>query len=82
MDFQKGDVVLSLAGRDKGSLLVVTGEENGFVLVADGKERPLGRQKHKSLRHLEKTSMSIDEVSMAGNKILRKTLNRLSKQGR
>ena len=82
MDFKKGDVVLSLAGRDKGSLLVVTGEENGFVLVSDGRERPLERAKVKNPRHLEKTSASIDEVSMAGNKILRKTLNRLSKQGR
>ena len=82
MDFQKGDVVLSLAGRDKGCLLAVTGEENGFVLVADGRERPLERAKVKNPRHLEKTSASIDAVSMAGNKILRKTLNRLSKQGR
>ena len=82
MDFHKGDVVLSLAGRDKGSLLAVTGEENGSVLVADGRERPLERAKMKNPRHLEKTSASIDSVSMAGNKILRKTLNRLSKQGR
>lgn len=82
MGFQKGDVVFSLAGRDKGCLLAVTGEEKGFVLVADGKERPLERAKNKNPRHLEKTSVSIDEVSMAGNKILRKTLNRLSKQGR
>lgn len=82
MDFHKGDVVLSLAGRDKGCLLAVTGEENGFVLVADGRERPLERAKVKNPRHLEKTSASIDAVSMAGNKILRKTLNRLSKQGR
>ena len=82
MDFQKGDVVLSLAGRDKGCLLAVTGEENGFVLVADGRERPLERAKVKNPRHLEKTSASIDAVSRAGNKILRKTLNRLSKQGR
>lgn len=82
MDFSKGDVVLSLAGRDKGSLFAVTGEEKGFVLVCDGKERPIEKAKMKNPRHLEKTSASIDEVSMAGNKILRKTLNRLSKQGR
>ena len=82
MDFAKGDVVVSLAGRDKGSLLVVTGVENGFVLVCDGKERPLRKAKVKNPKHLEKTSVSIDSVSMAGNKILRKTLNRLSKQGR
>lgn len=82
MDFQKGDIVLSLAGRDKGSLLAVTGEKNGLILVCDGRERPLERAKVKNPRHLEKTSLSVDCASMAGNKILRKTLNRLSKQGR
>ena len=82
MDFKAGQVVKSAAGRDKGRLLAVIGEENGFVLVCDGRERPLERAKVKNPRHLEKTSMSIDAVSMAGNKILRKTLNRLSKQGR
>lgn len=82
MTFQKGEIVLSLAGRDKGKLLVVLGEKNGFVSVCDGRSRPLERAKVKNPCHLEKTSMSIDAVSMAGNKILRKTLNKLSNQGR
>lgn len=82
MGFVKGEIVKSLAGRDKNKLLAVLGEENGFVLVCDGRERPLERAKMKNPCHLEKTSMSIDQSTMAGNKILRKTLNKLSKQGR
>lgn len=82
MEFQKGQIVFSLAGRDKGKLLVVTEIENGFVLVCDGKERPLERAKKKNPRHLKKTSTLIDEDSMATNPKLRKTLKNFSNQGR
>lgn len=82
MDFQKGQVVISLSGRDKGTMLVVTKWQDGFVLVCDGKERPLERAKRKNPRHLQATSMFIDEVSMATNPRLRKTLRALSEQER
>lgn len=82
MDFQKGQVVISLSGRDKGTMLVVTKWQDGFVLVCDGKERPLERVKRKNPRHLQATSMFIDEVSMATNPRLRKTLRALSEQER
>lgn len=81
MDFKAGQVVKSAAGRDKGRLLAVIGEENGFVLVCDGKERPLGKPKMKNPKHIEKTSMFIESDSMATNPKLRKTLNKLSKKG-
>ncbi len=43
---RRGQVVLSLAGRDKDRLMAVLGEApDGGVLVADGKERPLQRPK-------------------------------------
>ncbi len=82
MGFQKGQIVISLSGRDKGKMLVVTALEDGFVLVCDGKERPLERAKKKNPRHLQATSMSIENDSMATNPKLRKTLNSLSRQGR
>ena len=81
MDFKAGQVVKSAAGRDKGRLLAVIGEENGFVLVCDGKERPLGKPKMKNPKQIEKTSMFIESDSMATNPKLRKTLNKLSKKG-
>ena len=37
----RGSVVLSLRGRDRNSLLAVTGTDERFIYVADGKERPL-----------------------------------------
>lgn len=82
MEFQKGQVVISLSGRDKGYMLVVTKCEDGYVLVCDGKERPLERAKRKNPRHLQATSMFIENDSMATNPKLRKTLRALSEQGR
>lgn len=82
MDFQKGQIVISLSGRDKGKTLAVVGCEDGFILVCDGKERPLERAKKKNPRHLRATSMFIEKDSMATNPKLRKTLRALSEQGR
>lgn len=49
-----GQVVRSLAGRDRGQAYVVVGEVGGRrVAVADGGRRRVSRPKTKSLRHLE-----------------------------
>lgn len=82
MDFQKGQIVVSRCGRDKGYMLAVVGNENGYVLVCDGKERPLEKAKRKNPRHLTKISTVISEELMATNPKLRKTLRALSCQGR
>ena len=42
---ERGRVVISLAGRDKGRLLAVMQEEKNRVLICDGKERPVDRPK-------------------------------------
>lgn len=70
------EVVKSVAGRDKGSLLAVIGESQGYVLVADGKERPLERVKRKNSRHLVSTGRSLNEEEIISNKSLRRALKR------
>lgn len=70
------DVVKSVAGRDKNSLLAVIGECDGFVLVADGKNRPLERPKRKNSRHLISTGLSLNEKEIISNKSLRRALKR------
>ena len=37
MEIQVGDIVSSLAGRDRGEAFLVVGEMGRFVLLADGK---------------------------------------------
>lgn len=73
MEFEKGTVVISKAGRDKGYFMVVLDETEGYVMVADGKERPLERPKRKNPRHLQKTNrrLSLEQLT---NKKLRTAL--------
>ena len=55
MDDLPGRLALSLAGRDKGNLCVITGfaPEDGFVLTADGRTRKVEAPKKKKLKHLK-----------------------------
>ena len=39
------DIVVSLAGHDKGKLYQVVGEEKGKLLLADGKNKTLAKPK-------------------------------------
>ena len=71
----------SLAGHDKGELMVIAGFENDKVLVCDGKHRKLEKPKCKNPKHLQDTEMFLEPDSMATNKMLRKTLNKMANPG-
>ena len=53
MRFNPGNVVRSIAGRDKGRLYVVTGVGTGRVLVAEGRKRVIKAAKPKNPIHLQ-----------------------------
>lgn len=48
----RGEIVRSLAGHDRGAVFCILGFEGEFLLLADGKERPVGRPKRKNRRHV------------------------------
>lgn len=48
-----GRCVRSIAGHDKGALFLVVGEEEGYLLLANGKPRSILHPKRKKLRHVE-----------------------------
>lgn len=48
-----GQLVKSLAGRDKGRHYLIIGFEGGRALVADGRSRPVNRPKKKNPKHLQ-----------------------------
>ena len=73
-------VVLSTAGRDKGRLMAAIAEENGYLLVVDGKERPVSRPKRKNVRHIAFTNCSIEQLDVMSNKSLRRALRRCNEQ--
>lgn len=52
-----GQVVRSLAGRDKGQFLIVLEVlDQNFVMVCDGKLRKISHPKKKKIKHLAKTN--------------------------
>lgn len=56
MDIEKGSLVYSRAGRDKGTLFVVLATEGDWVYLADGDTRRAQKPKKKKLKHINKTN--------------------------
>ena len=48
-----GKYAISTAGRDAGKRYIIVGNENGMLLLADGRERKLANPKKKNPRHIE-----------------------------
>ncbi len=54
MELKPGQLVRSLAGRDKGKHYLVIGElDYKHVLLVDGRSRPVSRPKKKNIVHLQ-----------------------------
>lgn len=79
MSFKVGQIVKSLAGHDKGDLLMITDLDEKSVFVSDGKARPLQKPKRKNLRHVEATSHILDVSLIATNRKLRTTIREIKK---
>ncbi|MTI80758.1 MAG: hypothetical protein FH758_07735 [Firmicutes bacterium] len=63
-DFNIGQLVCSIAGRDKGSLYVVVKmAEKNNVWVADGRKRKVEKPKKKNSKHLKKLPNPADKSS-------------------
>ncbi len=77
---EKGAVIRSLAGRDKGCLLAVMQAEGRSVTVCDGKERPLNRPKSKNIRHIEPAGFALTESELASDRALRRALRRIDSE--
>ena len=78
-DFNISDVVISTAGRDQGKLFYVIGEDEQFLLLANGKDRPLDRPKRKKRKHVQKVLRSetrVAEKLRSGDKVLNGELRR------
>ena len=73
MEFEKGQLVLCTAGREKGKLMYVVKTDDKYVYLSDGKERSLSKPKRKNPKHLTATGKSVGQ-EMLTDKMLRKTL--------
>lgn len=61
----RGQLVRSLAGRDKGQYYIVLDQADGFLLVADGRKRPVSAPKCKNPLHLQITSRVAADLNAA-----------------
>ncbi len=77
---RKGQIVRSLAGRDKGQILIVVDRfDNSHVLIVDGKRRLLDKPKKKKEKHLQDYKTIIDEKEMVNDCRIRKIIQTFEK---
>ena len=62
---EKGDVVLSLQGRDKAQLYVVCGMQGNMLLLADGKTRTRETPKKKNIKHVKLLAHNVAQYAIA-----------------
>lgn len=70
MDFVKGQLVRSLAGRDKTRTFAVMAVEGQMLSLADGSLRKVSRPKAKKIRHVAPTATVLRGESLATDKQL------------
>ena len=78
-DINISDVVVSKAGHDQEKWFYVIGEDQDFLLLANGKDRPLDKPKRKKRKHVEKVLRSetrVAEKLRCGDKVLNGELRR------
>ena len=79
MEISKSDIVISLAGHDKGKLFFVIDTDGVYVTLADGKQRRVEKPKRKKLIHVRKVLRSdskLAEKIRSGEHILNTELRR------
>ena len=60
--FCTADLVVSVSGRDKNRIFMVTEIiDSNYVLIADGMLRKLEKPKKKKIKHLEKSELVLNE---------------------
>lgn len=67
LQYEKGELVISLCGRDADAIYVVVQQEPGFVYVSDGKKHLLSKTKRKNVKHIqlihERTGCIVQELT-------------------
>ena len=79
IEYVVSDVVEATAGRDSGKLFFVVSTEEGYVLLCNGKDRPLEKPKRKKCKHVRKVLRPDTRVAAklaSGDKVLNSELRR------
>ena len=77
MEIERGSLVYSIAGRDKGTLFLVLKRDGEFVYLADGNTRKVENPKKKKLKHVNKTNTLLElDFENISNSDVRKGLSK------
>lgn len=79
MEISKGDIVMSLAGRDQGKSFFVIACDEQYVTIVDGKSRKLEcpkRKKRKHVRFVSRTDSRVAGKILSGEPVLNSELRR------
>ncbi len=74
MDFVKGQLVRSKAGRDRNRTFAVMAVEGQMLYLADGGLRGMARPKAKKTRHVAPTATVLQGESLANDKQLNEAI--------
>ncbi len=68
MEAKPGMIVRVKAGREQNHFMTVVSEKDGFVYLADGKERKLSSPKKKNIKHVAftKAEIKLDNLTDKG----------------
>ena len=78
-DLTIADVVISVAGRDKGALFYVLETDGAYLMLVNGKDRRIEKPKRKKCKHTNKVLRSETRVAQklrAGDKVLNSELRK------
>ena len=53
-----GDIVKSIAGRDRNVIFLVVDVKDNFAFIVDGKTRKINSPKKKNIKHLERLNVT------------------------
>ncbi len=79
MEISKSDIIISIAGRDRGMYFYVIDMEGDYLFLANGKERKLENPKRKKLKHVRRVSRPESRVAekiRSDDKLLNSELRR------
>ena len=71
MELERGLVVRSMAGHDKGGFFVVLSSDAQYAVLCDGKRRSLENPKRKNIKHLAVTKTVLTNDSIQTNREIR-----------
>ena len=80
MEMKRGQIVRSKAGRDQGDFLTVLRADPPYIILCDGKHRPLDHAKRKKMMHVSPTLTVLSEDQLKTNRKIRAALRQFSKQ--